>query len=126
MVSLPPPRMSMRGPRSRSDIAAHSMGQPGRPRRSRRGPTEGASARAVARRAPKARFVDVRDVLRVTNGSPARLEMTDEDVEGEERARVTEVRRVVGRDTADVESDGTGTRTEREDRAPARVVETEH
>src|SRR5207249_3215022 len=79
-----------------------------------------------ARRALEDRFVDVRDVLRVTNGSPARLEMTNEDVECEERARVTEVRRVVGRDTADVESDGTGTRTERKDRAPARVVETEH
>ena len=87
---------------------------------------EVAPAHAVARRALEDRFVDVRDVLRVTNGSPARLEMTNEDVECEERARVTEVRRVVGRDTADVESDGTGTRTEPKDRAPARVVETEH
>ena len=57
---------------------------------------------------------------------PTRLQETREDVEDDERARVTEVRRVVGRDTADVESDGTGTRTERKDRAPARVVETEH
>jgi hypothetical protein len=89
-------------------------------------PAEIAPAHAVARGTLQDRLVDVGHVLRVADGLAASLEMTHEDVEREERASVTKMRRVVRRHTADIDGDGAGQRTERNDRAAARVVQTEH
>ena len=61
-----------------------------------------APAHAFARRALQDRFVDIGDVLRVTDGLAGGLEMANKDVEREERPRMAEVRRVIWRDTADV------------------------
>jgi hypothetical protein len=89
-------------------------------------PSEIAPAHAVAGGALQDRLVDVGHVLRVADGLAAGLEMTHEDIEREERTCMAEVRRVVRRHAADIDRDGAGQRTEGNDRASARVVQTEH
>src|SRR5437867_5851941 len=71
-------------------------------------------------------FVDVGDVLRVAHAEAPRFEVTHEDVEDEERARVSEMRRVVRRHTAHVQRHGLAARTERDDAPSQRVVQREH
>ena len=89
-------------------------------------PSELAPVDVIPRRALQDRLVDVGDVLRVAHALAAGLEETHEHVEDEERAGVTEVRRVVRRDAADVHRDERGARTERHCPAATRVVEGEH
>ena len=69
------------------------------------------------------RLIDVRDVLGVTHPLATGLEQACQDVEDDERARMTEVRGVVGRHAADVHRRGTCSRLEGEGAAPPRVVE---
>src|SRR6202030_1347177 len=70
----------------------------------------------------EARVVDVGDVAHVADLVAELLEATDEEVVGEIRGRVTEVRRVVRRDPAYVHTHR-GRRFERHDRAAGGVVE---
>src|SRR6185503_20552205 len=55
-------------------------------------PAQIAPAHTVPPGALQDRLVDIRNVLRVADGLPTGLEMTHEDVEREERARVAEMR----------------------------------
>src|SRR5581483_5083156 len=89
-------------------------------------PAEGAPVDAVAGRALEDGFVDIGDVLRVPDACSPRLEKPHQHVEDEERARVAEVGRVVGRHAADVDGDGGGAGTERRGAPATRVVEGEH
>src|SRR6266542_6482021 len=83
---------------------------------------EVAPTHAIAGRTLQDRLVDIGDVLRIADGLSGCLEMAYEDVKDEERARVTQMCRVVWRDAADVQRDRARERTERDDRAAARVV----
>ncbi len=87
---------------------------------------ERAPVDVVARRALQDRLVDVRDVLRVLHAQPTRLEQARDEVEGEERTGVTEVRRVIRCHAADVHRDLGRTGAERHDHAATRVVEGQH
>jgi hypothetical protein len=87
---------------------------------------EVAPIQTVARGALQDRLVDVGDVLRVANADPARLEQPRQDIEDQEGARVSEVRRVVRRDAADIDGDGGGSCSERQGALATRVVEGEH
>ena len=63
-------------------------------------PGGGAPRLPIASRALQDRFVDVGDVLDVADPVTRGLQVTDQHVEHQERARMTEVCRVIGRDAA--------------------------
>src|SRR5438128_4137985 len=86
-------------------------------------PSQLAPADLVPRGALQDRLIDVRHVLGVTHPLATGLEHARQDVENDERARMTEVRGVVGRDAADGHGRGMYSRLEGEGAAPPRVVE---
>ena len=80
----------------------------------------------IAGRALQDRFVDVGDVLDVADPTARGLQVTDEHVEHQERAGVTEVCRVIGRDAAHVEPHRPSARSEDPTASSAGVVEAQH